>query len=76
MPYFCVQSRAGAGPMRTYWIDARSVEEARTLVAQNVLSAKDAREASLFDCIQDDTKRPPAGLIYSDNEGPITIKRT
>ena len=62
--------------MRTYWIDARSVEEARTLVAQNVLSAKDASEASLFDCIQDDTKRPPEGLIYSDNEGPITIKRT
>ena len=76
MPYYSVQSRAGTGPMRTYWIEAESVEQARTLVALNAPAAANARDAKLFDCLEDDTKRPPEGLIYSDSDGPIAIKRT
>jgi hypothetical protein len=76
MPFYCVQSKASAGPMRTYWIDAKSVDQARTLVALNVASAANARDAALFDCMPDDTKRPPPGLIYSDSEGPTKITRT
>ena len=56
MPCYCVQSKARAGPMRTYWIDAESVDQARTLVALNVASATNARDATLFDCMLDDTK--------------------
>ena len=76
MPYYCVQSRSQAGPMRTYWVRAKSAALARALVALNVPSAANARDAELFDCLLDDTKTPPEGLIYSDSEGPITITRT
>lgn len=74
MSYFCVQSRAAAGPRRTYWIQADSTKAARTLVALNVAAAVEARDETLFDCIQDDTRKPPAGLIYSDTERPTAIK--
>jgi len=60
MPFYCVQSKASAGPMRTYWIDAKSVDQARTLVALNVASAANARDAALFDCMLDDTKKTAA----------------
>ena len=76
MPYYCVQSRAAAGPMRNYWVDADSEGQARTLVALNVSSAANARDAALFDCLLDDTKTPPKGVIHSDSEGPIRIIRT
>ena len=42
MPYYCVQSRTQAGPMRTYWVQAKSAALARTLVALNVAAAVDA----------------------------------
>jgi hypothetical protein len=74
MSYYCVQSRSQAGPIRTYWVQAKSAALARTLVALNVAAAVDARDETLFDCIQDDTRKPPAGLIYSDTERPIAIK--
>ena len=85
MPYYCVQSRPQAGPMRTYWVQAKSADLARTLVGEmhyraaaalalNIAAAVDARDETLFDCIQDDTRKPPAGLIYSDTERPIAIK--
>ena len=74
MPYYCVQSRSQAGPMRTYWVQADSAKAARTLVALNVAAAVEARNETLFDCILDDTRKPPAGLIYSDTERPIAIK--
>jgi hypothetical protein len=73
MPYFSVQSRSGAGPMRTYWVHADSRKMARTLVALNVPGAAGARDEALFDCLEDDTKTPPEGLIFSDTGGPITI---
>ena len=73
MPYFCVQSRSGAGPMRTYWVHADSGKMARTLVALNVPGAGGARDEALFDCLEDDTKTPPEDLIFSDSGGPITI---
>jgi hypothetical protein len=62
--------------MRTYWLHADSEPQARTLVALNVPSAANARDAALFDCLLDDTKTPPDGLIHSDSEGPIPIART
>lgn len=74
MPYYCVQSRSGAGPMRTYWVQAESADSARTLVALNVAAAVEARDETLFDCIRDDTRTPPLGLIYSDTGRPIAIK--
>ena len=74
MAYYCVQSRSEAGPMRTYWVLAKSAQLARTLVALSVPAAVDARDEKLFDCMPDDTKTPPAGLIYSDTGGPIPIK--
>jgi hypothetical protein len=60
--------------MRTYWVQADSAEAARRLVALNVAAAFGARDESLFDCIQDDTKTPPTGLIYTDHGGSIAIK--
>ena len=74
MTYFCVQSRATAGPMRTYWVQADSAGAARTLVALNAPGASNVRDIALFDCLEDDTKTPPEGLIYSDTERPIAIK--
>ena len=59
--------------MRTYWVHADSAAMARTLVALNVPSAVDAMDEKLFDCLVDDTKTPPAGIIYTDSGGPITI---
>jgi hypothetical protein len=59
--------------MQTYWIQADSAQAARALVALNVSGASNARDKRAFDCFEDDTKAPPAGLIYSDTGGPITI---
>lgn len=56
MSYFCVQSRAAAGPRRTYWVQADSTKAARTLVALNVAAAVEARDETLFDCIQDERR--------------------
>ena len=44
------------------------------LVALNVAAAVEARDETQFDCIRDDTKAPPLGLIYSDTGSPIAIK--
>lgn len=76
MPCFCVQSRANAGPMQTYWVLAKSADNARTLIALNVPSAAGARDKKLFDCLVDDTRTPPVGLIYSDDGGSFTISIT
>jgi hypothetical protein len=59
--------------MRTYWVHADSADMARTLVALNAPSAVDALDADLFDCMLDDTKTPPADMIYSDSGEPIAI---
>ena len=66
MPYYCVQSRAAAGPMQTYWVLSESADDARTLIALNVPSAAEARDETLFDCLLDDTRTPPVGMIYGD----------
>jgi hypothetical protein len=71
MPYYGVQSRATAGQMQTYWIEAESVEQTRTLVALNVPAAANARDTTLFDCLVGDTKRLPEGVIYRGSEGPL-----
>lgn len=76
MSYYCVQSRAKAGPMQTYWVLAKSADDARKLVALNVPSAAGACDKTLFDCLFDDTRTPPVGLIYSDNGGSFTISIT
>ena len=76
MSYYCVQSRAKAGPMQTFWVLAKSADDARTLVALNVSSASGARDKKLFDCLVDDTRTPPVGVIYGDNGGSFTISIT
>jgi hypothetical protein len=73
MQYFCVQSRSDVGPMQTYWVIARSEDDARALIALNVVGANKARDGKHFDCFGDDTKTPPPGMIYSDVRGPIPI---
>jgi len=73
MPYYCVQSRSNTGAMQTYWIHAESPQTARKLVALNVPWASAARDSKLFDCLEDDTKTPPPGMIYSDTRGPLPI---
>jgi hypothetical protein len=74
--YYCVQSRSQAGPMQTFWVLAKSSNDARTLVALNVRSAAGARDKKLFDCLVDDTRTPPVGLIYGDNGGSFAISIT
>ena len=74
--YYSVQSRAKVGPMQTYWVRATSAGDARTLVALNVPLAAAARDKKLFDCLVDDTRTPPVGLIYGDNGGSFTISIT
>jgi hypothetical protein len=76
MSYYSVQSRATAGPMQTFWVRAKSADDARTLIALNVPSAAGARDKKLFDCLIDDTRTPPVGLIYGDNGGSFTISIT
>jgi hypothetical protein len=76
MSYYCVQSRSQAGPMQTFWVLAKSANDARTLVALNVPSAARARDKKLFDCLVDDTRTPPVGLIYGDNGGSFAISIT
>lgn len=76
MSYYCVQSRSQAGPMQTFWVLAKSANDARTLVALNVPSAAGARDKKLFDCLVDDTRTPPVGLIYGDNGGWFAISIT
>ena len=76
MPYYCVQSRAKAGPMQTYWVLAESPDEARTLVALNVASAAAARDEALFDCLVDDTRTPPVGMIHSDSGEAFMVSLT
>jgi len=58
--------------MRTYWVRADSNEMARTLVALNVPGAAGACDEALFDCLEDNTKTPPEGVIFSDSEGTVT----
>ena len=76
MPYYCVQSRAQAGPMQTYWVLAESPDDARKLVALNVASAAAAGDETLFDCLVDDTRTPPVGLIYSDSGDAFLVSAT
>jgi len=45
---------------------------ARTLVALNVPGAAGACDEALFDCLEDNTKTPPEGVIFSDSEGTVT----
>jgi hypothetical protein len=46
---------------------------ARKLVALNVSGAISACDGRAFQCYEDETKKPPAGVIYSDIGDPITI---
>lgn len=72
MLYYFIQSRATTGPIQTYGVHADSWT-ARALIAFNVASTHGARNDKLFDCLEDNTKTPPPGMIYSDTRGPIPI---
>ncbi len=59
--------------MRTYWVLAASATIARALVALNVPAASNARDDKAFDCLEDDTRMPPADIICCDNGEPIAV---
>ena len=73
MPYYCVRSISPTAPEEAFWVRAKSADIARQLVALNVSWARAARDGRLFRCYQDETKKPPAGMIHSDHRGPIPI---
>jgi hypothetical protein len=73
MPYYCVRSISLTAPLATYWVWAESADMARKLVALNVSGAISACDGRAFQCYEDETKKPPAGVIYSDIGDPITI---
>jgi len=58
-----------------YWVSAESETEARRLVALNAELARDAEDASKFECDLDRDKRPPFGMIYRRLHGPLTIEK-
>ena len=62
--------------MQTYWVLSKSANDARTLVALNVPDAAEARDETLFDCLVDDTKTPPVGMIYSDSGEAFLVSAT
>ena len=74
MPNFCIQAVGGADTER-YWVNAESEREARRLVALNAVGLAAAEDVSLFSCVQDVTKTPPATSIYRSDFGPIVIER-
>jgi hypothetical protein len=73
MPYYCVRSISLIAPAATYWVWADSADMARKLVALNVPGAIGSRDGRKFQCYEDETKKPPSDMIYSDNRGPIPI---
>jgi hypothetical protein len=60
-------------PAVAYWVWADSADIARELVALNVGGAISARDGRVFQCYENDTMKPPPGIIYSDSRGPIPI---
>lgn len=74
MPHYCVWSDDDPEG-EAYWVLAPSCQVARHLVALNVDTARQANDPNAFDCLQDDKKNPPEGLIYRQLNGPIAIAR-
>jgi hypothetical protein len=69
---FAFQLRASL----TYWLYASAPEAACALVASNVPeddAAREAQDATKYDCLPDETKTPPRRFIYRKPNGPIEI---
>jgi hypothetical protein len=71
-PIFCVLLRDDDDADR-FWLRASTPEEARHLVALNV--DDEAEDADLFDCVTDNAKAPPDGVIYRRYGGTIAITK-
>lgn len=66
---------ASAGGGDTYWVKARSEEEARRVVARNVGEAGDAAEdPARFSCTIDDSRKPPPYLIFRRLSYPAPVE--
>lgn len=59
----------------SYWLQAKTSEEARSLLALNVEEAAEARDINKFECVLNRDKEPPFGLIYRRLHGPVTIAK-
>jgi hypothetical protein len=53
----------------SYWVLAESSMQARQLVAQNVPGASGIKDEREFECVLNDQKRPPLGVIYTHISG-------
>lgn len=73
MPHYRITPRKDEDP-ESYWVLAESEEEARRLVALNVEQAREAEDASRFECELGTEKQPPFGMIYRRFHGPLTIE--
>ena len=74
MPHFHIW-RTDDDHADSYWVQAASEIEARSLVALNVSEATAATDANKFECGLDNTKQPPFGFIHRRLHGPIAIER-
>ena len=72
--YYCIWDKL-ARSVDTYWVDARSHVEARRLIAASVPEASRARNVDEFECVLNDDKEPPLGMIYCRLNGPVAVKR-
>ncbi len=57
----------------SYWVLASSDKEARMLVSLNVNEAAAALDPFKFDCVFNDTKKPPPEFIHRRLYGPVPI---
>lgn len=64
MPVFAVCPSDDYG-LPCAWIEAGSTAEARRLVSLNVATHAKATDETLFECREDDTHSPPAGVILA-----------
>jgi hypothetical protein len=74
MKNFCIRAK-GNDEADSYWISAVSKEEARRLVALNIIGAAGVGDPAKFECVLDDTKTPPMGFIHRRLNGPVAIER-
>jgi hypothetical protein len=65
MRHYLVLPRRDVAHADSYWVLAPSQEEARRLVALNVPGASGAADDDAFECVLNDQRQPPPGLIYT-----------
>ena len=63
MKYYLILPRRDAAHADSYWVLAGSDEEARRLVALNVPGVSGVEDDGEFECVPNDLRRPPPGVI-------------